>query len=69
MKNMTPNELRALADAAQSLDDWRATVEDRDNRIRNAHAAGMSKTEIADRMKLSRNTVITVVGDDSTEEG
>jgi DNA-binding NarL/FixJ family response regulator len=67
MKNMTPDELHALAEAAQSLDDYRATVDDRDNRIRNAHAAGMSKTEIADRMKLSRNTVITVIGDD--EEG
>lgn len=64
MKNMSPEQLRELAEAAAALDDYAATVADRDNRIRRAHRAGMAKTEIASRIKASPNTVLAVLGDD-----
>jgi ribosome-binding protein aMBF1 (putative translation factor) len=65
---MSHEEALAHTEMIKSLDDYAATVADRDNRIRAASASGMSKAEIASRMKISRTTVIAVLETDETHE-
>jgi predicted DNA-binding protein (UPF0251 family) len=65
---MSHEEALAHAEMIKSLTDYAATVADRDNRIRAADAAGMSRTEIASHMKISRTTVIAVLEADDAHE-
>jgi DNA-binding NarL/FixJ family response regulator len=67
MKNMSHEQALSYAAAVKLLDDWAETVADRDPRIQQAHRAGMSNTEIAHRMKISRGTVIAVLGTDDND--
>ena len=67
MHDMTPNEAHTYAHAVDKLEDWRITVASRDTVIREAHEAGVPKAEIARRMKISRDTVIRVLGSDDEE--
>lgn len=68
MTYMSHEEALAHIEMIKSLDDYAATVADRDNRIRAAAAGGMSKAEIASRMKISRTTVISVLEADDAHE-
>lgn len=70
MRNMSHDQILATAAMVKRLDDWAATVASRDALIQDAHAAGLSNTTIAAHMKISRNTVIAVLGtdDESSEE-
>jgi DNA-binding NarL/FixJ family response regulator len=69
MEDMTHDEMLALAAAAAELDEWAEVVADRDPRIGRAHKAGMSKAEIARRLKIGRGTVGQVLGTDDESEG
>jgi len=73
MKNMTHDQVIAYAALVKRLEEWAeanaARNAIRDALIREAHEADLSNTEIAARMKISRTTVIQVLGtDDETEE-
>jgi predicted DNA-binding protein (UPF0251 family) len=50
------------ADLLAEMDTWRIVVDSRDNLIRRAVAAQIEKVEIAERMKISRQTVDKVIG-------
>jgi ribosome-binding protein aMBF1 (putative translation factor) len=75
MKNMKHEQVLAYAEAVKELEEWPAIREahnaDRDRRIRAARDLGISQMEIAERMKIGRNTVRAVLGtdDESSEEG
>ncbi len=73
MKNMRHEQVLAYAEAVKELEEWPAIREahnaDRDRRIRAAHDLGISQVEVAERMKVGRNTVRAVLGtDDNGEE-
>ena len=68
MTYMSHEEAVAHTEMIKSLDDYATTVADRDNRIRAAAGAGMSRAEIAARMKISRTTVIAVLEADEAHE-
>lgn len=75
MKNRTHEQVIAYAEAVKELEEWPAIRaahnDDRDRRIRAARGLGISQVEIAERMKVGRNTVRSVLGtdDESSEEG
>lgn len=62
MKDMTQEQIAAYGTAVAELEDYARTVKDRDARIWRAHRAGVAKAEIARRMKISRDTVVRVLG-------
>jgi len=72
MKDMTSEQAHAYAEALAELDDWpmavKAHLGRRDRLIIRAHAAGVSQPKIAKRMKISRNTVLSVLGTDDSGE-
>jgi len=70
MVNMSHEQLLALAAMVKKLNEWRDVNAQRDSLIREAHAHGMSNTQIAKNMDINRGTVIAVLGtdDESTEE-
>lgn len=68
MKDMTHEQMLAYVEAVKELEDWAAAYGDRDALIRKAHDAGLSNSEIAKRMKISRTTVIQVLGTDDESE-
>ena len=68
MDDMTPAQMQARVDAAAELDQWRLDRERRDELIHKARQTGMAKAEIARRMRISRDTVIRVLGPDDESE-
>jgi hypothetical protein len=67
---MSYEELQAYAAMVKRLDDWAEVSAQRDSLINEAHEAGIPNMQIAAHMKISRSTVIAVLGaDDNTEEG
>lgn len=68
MKDMTHDQMLAYVGAVADLENWAQELADmqakRDEMIKHGHDAGLSNTEIAKRMKISRTTVVTVLGAD-----
>jgi hypothetical protein len=68
MKNRSHEQVLAYAEAVRALEEWPAIREahnaDRDRRIRAANDQEISQLEIAERMKVGRNTVRAVLGAD-----
>lgn len=62
MKHMSHEELVTYTAMVKRLEDYAKANRDRDQLIREAYAAGVSKTEIAKRMEISRTTVLAVLG-------
>lgn len=67
MKNMSPEQMNAYAAMIKRLEEWAQTVAERDSLIWEAHRAEVSNSEIAARMKISRTTVIQVLGTEDEE--
>lgn len=68
MKGMTHEQMLAYAAMIKRLEDWGASNAGRDALIKEAHDHGLSNTEIAKRMGISRTTVIQVLGTDDESE-
>jgi DNA-binding NarL/FixJ family response regulator len=67
MTTMGHDELIARAALVKRLNEWRDVVAQRDSLIREAHAGGMSNTQIAKNMGINRGTVIAVLGSDDED--
>jgi hypothetical protein len=67
MSDMTEQELRAQAAVVAELDAFGAAVAGRDELIQRAHQVRIPKSEIARRMKISRDTVVRVLGTDEED--
>lgn len=69
MKDMTHEQMLAYAAMIKRLEEWGSANAGRDSLIKEAHALGLSNTEIAKRMDISRTTVIQALGSDDESEG
>jgi transcriptional regulator with XRE-family HTH domain len=71
MKNMTQEQLKVYMALVRRLEAWpeesKAVLAKRDALIHEARGLSMTKTEIAERMGISRTTVISVLGDESED--
>jgi len=68
MRDMTHEQMVALTAMIKRLEDWAASYAERDSLIREAHDLGLSNSNIARRMGISRTTVIQVLGTDDESE-
>jgi DNA-binding NarL/FixJ family response regulator len=73
MTYMDSEQMKARAALIKRLEGWplkhTAVYAERDKLIKEAAGEGMSNTEIAAHMEISRGTVISVLGAEDSKEG
>lgn len=68
MRDMNHEQAFAYAAMIKRLEEWGSSNAGRDTLIKEAHDLGLSNTQIAKRMRISRTTVIQALGTDDESE-